>query len=181
MVSSTTALTLPRLPGLMLSEASLGDGIDVWAMLREIGPGENGFGNEGFDVPYSHFQSYLQRRIDMKLGVDLHDGRVPMTTYWLFSGQKPVALCKLRHRLTDSLRRVGGHIGYCVRPTERRKGFGRAVLALALLAAGEQGIDRVLITCNEDNRPSRRVVERNGGVLDRNESGLSYYWVSRQA
>ena len=150
-------------------------------MLREIGPGENGFGNDGFDVPYSQFQAYLQRRIDMKLGYDLPDGRVPMTTYWLFSGPRPVALCKMRHRLTNSLRRVGGHIGYCVRPTERGRGYGNAALGLTLLAAGERNIDPILITCNEDNEPSRRVAERNGGVFDRSESGLSYYWISVQA
>jgi predicted acetyltransferase len=177
-VSSLATLTLPKYSGLTLCEAAVGDGIDVWSMLREIGPGENGFGNEGFDVPYSHFQSYLQRRMDMKRGFELPDGRVPMTTYWLYSGQKPVALCKLRHRLTDSLRRVGGHIGYCVRPSERGKGFGNAVLALVLVAAGEKGLHEILITCNQGNVPSRRVVERNGGILDRIESGLCYYWIS---
>lgn len=172
-------LTSPHLPGFSLREASLDDGIEVWAMLREIGPGENGFGNEGYDVPYSHFRSYLQRRMDMKLGLELPDGRVPQTTYWLLSGEKPVAVSKLRHRLTESLRRVGGHIGYSVRPTERGRRYGNAVLALTLLAAREEEIDPILITCNEDNTPSRHIVERNGGVLERIESGVSYYWVTQ--
>jgi len=172
-----SGVTSPNFPGFSLREASLSDGIDVWSMLREIGPGENGFGNEGYEVPYSHFQSFLQRRLDMKQGLELPDGRVPMTTYWMFSGEKPVALCKLRHRLTDSLRRIGGHIGYCVRPTERGKSYGNAVLALTLQAACEKGIDPILITCTEDNIPSRRVVERNGGLLDRFDSGVAYYWV----
>ncbi len=178
-VSPECGLTSPHLPGLSLREASMSDGSGVWVMLREIGPGENGFGNEGYDVPYSHFRSYLQRRIDMKLGLDLPDGRVPQTTYWLFSREKPVATAKLRHRLTDSLRRVGGHIGYSVRPTERGKSYGNAVLALTLLAACEKDIEPILITCNEGNAPSRRIVERNGGVLERIESGVSYYWVTQ--
>ena len=152
----------------------MSDGIGVWVMLREIGPGENGFGNEGYDVPYSHFRSYLQRRIDMKLGLDLPDGRVPQTTYWLFSREKPVATAKLRHRLTDSLRRIGGHIGYSVRPTER----GKNRLCGCSFSL-EKDIEPILITCNEGNAPSRRIVERNGGVLERIESGVSYYWVTQ--
>ena len=115
----------------------------------------------------------------MNLGLDLADGRVPQTTYWLFSREKPVAIGKLRHRLTDSLRRVGGHIGYSVRPTERGRSYGNAVLALTLLAAREKEIDPILITCHEDNARSRRIVERNGGTLERIESGVSYYWVTQ--
>jgi len=177
----TPDITDERFPGLVLREASLDDGIEIWAMLREIGPGENGFGNEGYDVPFSHFRTHLQRRIDMKLGVNLPDGRVPMTTYWLFHGTMPVALTKLRHALTDSLRRVGGHIGYCVRPTRRGAGYGTAALALTIIAARRRGIDGVLLTCKEENVPSRRVIERNSGRLDRKESGLCYYWIETRA
>jgi len=167
----------PDYPNLVLREASLDDGIDVWSMIREIGPGENGFGNEGHSVAYSSFQTYLQGRIDMRDGADLPDGRVPMTTYWLFRRDRPVAMCKLRHHLTDSLRRVGGHIGYCVRPSERRKGYGTALLALALQAAGGCDIPRLLITCNSDNLASRRIAESNGGVLEGVVEGIAYYWV----
>jgi predicted acetyltransferase len=165
------------LPGLELREASSHDGIEVWAMVREIGPGENGFGNQGYDVPYSKFKTYLQQRLEMKAGVNLPDGHVPMTTYWLFAGDTPVGMCKLRHRLTASLRRVGGHIGYCVRPSERGKGYGNALLRLVLMAAAEVGIDEVLVTCNADNLISRKVAEHNGGELEKVDAGVAYYWI----
>ena len=170
-------ITSSRYPGLTLREASLRDGIEVWSMLREIGPGENGFGNEGHRVPFSGFVSYLHGRLDMKNGIDLPDGRVRMTTYWLFAGERPVAMCKLRHVLTESLRRVGGHIGYCVRPSERGRGYGTAVLHLVLRAAAALGIDEVLVTCQEDNLPSRRAAERNDAEIEQVESGIVYYWI----
>lgn len=167
-----------RFPDLMLRETSLDDGIDIWLMLREIGPGENGFGNEGASVPFSHFATYLQRRRDMQAGVNLPDGLVAMTTYWLFRGDAPVGMSKLRHKLTDSLRRIGGHVGYCVRPSERGNGYGNAVLALTLLAAKTLGLKELLITCRADNTASRRVAERNGGEFDGTADGIAYYWIA---
>jgi predicted acetyltransferase len=152
--------------------------MELWTMLREIGPGENGYCNDGYDVPFSRFESYLQRRVDMRNGRGLRRGRVPMTTYWLFDGERPVGVSKLRHHLNDSLRRVGGHIGYCVRPTERRKGYGTAMLGLTLGKARARGIGRVLITCREDNLPSRRIIEKNGGVLERVRDGICHYWIT---
>lgn len=166
-------------PSLRLKEADPRDGIDVWVMLREIGPGENGFGNEGCTVPFSRFIEFLRDRVDMKPGRGLPPGRVPMTTYWLYDGRKPVAMSKLRHRLNESLLRVGGHIGYCVRPTERRKGYGTRLLALTLVAAREVGIAPVLLTCHEDNVASRLIIERNNGILDCVAEGVCHYWVGR--
>ena len=153
-------------------------GMDVWMMLREIGPGENGFGNEGYDVPLSQFGEFLRSRVDMHLGRNLAPGRVPMTTYWLYDGPKPIAVSKLRHRLNESLRRVGGHVGYCVRPSERGKGYGTLLLGLTLVAARKRGLRRLLLTCNQDNAASRRVIERNGGRLSSIRGGVCYFWVA---
>ena len=178
-------VTIAEYPGLRLVEASKCAGaeqgaLDVWTMLREIGPGENGFGNEGYDVPFSRFGDYLCGRVAMKLGRNLRPGRVPMTTFWLYDGHTPVAVSKLRHRLNESLRRVGGHIGYCVRPSKRGKGYGTGLLALTLVAAQELGLALVLITCNADNTASRRIVEHNGGTLSGMAEGVCYYWVSTE-
>lgn len=79
-----------------------------------------------------------------------------------------VGMIDIRHRLNDHLRLYGGHIGYSVRPDERRKGYAKRMLALALPEAKKRGIDRVLVTCDDDNEGSRRTIEANGGRFERN-------------
>jgi len=102
--------------------------------------------------------------------VGLPDGWVPGTTYWLIrDGKTIVAQSNLRHRLTPSLERVGGHIGYATRPSERRKGYGTLLCALTLQKARELGLKRVLITCDADNLASARIIEKNGGRLENQE------------
>ena len=71
---------------------------------------------------------------------------------------------RLRHTLSPQLLIEGGHIGYDIRPTRRGKGHATRILELALLRAPSRGITRVLVTCNEDNAASVRVIQQNGGV-----------------
>lgn len=94
-----------------------------------------------------------------------------------------VGMIDLRHRLNDFLAEYGGHIGYSVRPDERRKGYAKQMLALALSQAKERGINRVLVTCDEDNVASARTIQANGGVFERNtwleaeKQTVSRYWI----
>jgi len=75
---------------------------------------------------------------------------------------------KLTFRPTINARYLhsGGHIGYEIRPSKRRQGYGTALLRLALDKARERGLDQVLLTCDEDNLGSRKVIEANGGRLE---------------
>jgi predicted acetyltransferase len=165
-------------PQLVLHPASLRDGIEIWSMIQEIGPGENGFHNEGYEIPYSRFTDFLRRVTDARLGRGLPRGYVPQTTYWAYVGTRPVGVAKLRHRLTDALRVTGGHIGYAIRPSERGKGYGTKLLRQTLTRAAEMGITEVLITVNENNVPSWKLVERNYGRLVRRADGKRYYEVA---
>ena len=72
----------------------------------------------------------------------------------------------IRHRLNDALRQIGGHIGYAVRYGEWGKGYATQMLRLAMLEAGKLGISRVLVTCNDTNLASARVMEKNGLVME---------------
>jgi predicted acetyltransferase len=83
----------------------------------------------------------------------------------------------IRHRLTDHLREIGGHIGYDIRPSARQRGHATAMFAAALPVARSLGITRALLTCDEDNIASRKVIEANGGVLEDKSSGKLRYWV----
>jgi len=102
-------------------------------------------------------------------------GYVPATTLWLTDGPEYLGRIAIRHRLTDRLRRAGGHIGYDVRPSARRRGYATAMLREALPVAHGLGITTAVLTCDLDNAVSRRVIERNGGVLqDRHENKWRY-------
>ena len=105
------------------------------------------------------------------------DGRVPQTTLWWVSGNEYLGRISIRHWLTASLREIGGHIGYDIRPSARQRGYATAMLAAALPVARSLGIDRALLTCDEDNVFSRKVIEANGGMLEDNRHGKLRYWV----
>lgn len=160
-----------------LRECSLSDGNDVLEMLREIGPGENGYQNNAYSINDENFKDAIFRWIGVSRGIGLKPEFVPQTLYWLFIDGSPVGTAKLRQYLNDSLRIIGGHIGYCVRPSERGKGYGNILLAETLKKAAEINIPRALFTCNEDNAASRRVIENNGGVLECIIKGKCHYWI----
>ncbi len=105
-------------------------------------------------------------------------GFVPSTELWWTDGKAFLGRVGIRHRLTPNLRETGGHIGYDVRPSARRRGHATAMLRQALIVAQGLGIERALITCDVDNVASRAVIERNGGVLEDERSGKLRFWVS---
>ncbi len=104
-------------------------------------------------------------------------GYVAQTTLWWVEDETYLGRVGIRHRLTPSLLEVGGHIGYDVRPTARRRGHATAMLAAALPVARALGIDRALLTCDFDNEGSRKVILSAGGVLEDQRGGKLRYWV----
>ena len=95
-------------------------------------------------------------------------GFVPATTMLCVrkSDDRVVGMIDIRHQLNDHLLMFGGHIGYSVRPDERRKGYATAMLGLGLEKTATLGLKRVLVTCNKDNEASRRTILAHGGVLE---------------
>ena len=93
-------------------------------------------------------------------------GRVPETVLWLVDGGTYVGRLSIRHELNEYLSLIGGHIGYDIRPSLRRRGYGMQILRLALPHARALGLARVLVTCDETNIASRKIIEANGGLLE---------------
>ncbi|MEQ6901623.1 GNAT family N-acetyltransferase [Nocardioides sp. YIM 152588] len=109
--------------------------------------------------------------------------RVASTYYWIAEGdgapgEELVGFLNTRHELNDFLLDQGGHIGYSVRPSRRREGHAGRALAGALEDARRLGLDRVLVTCDDDNEASARTIERNGGVLEDVRGIKRRYWIS---
>lgn len=108
-------------------------------------------------------------------------GRVPHTMLFGLVAAELVGRVSVRHELTPALRDVGGHIGYGVRPGHRRRGYASALLAAGLVVLRDLGIERALVTCDEDNVASVRTIERNRGklenVVSRPDGAKRRYWI----
>ena len=105
-------------------------------------------------------------------------GRVPNTHFWVAEGDELVGYLHLRHELNEWLLDQGGHIGYSVRPSRRRQGHATRALALGVRRAHELGIERVLVTCDDDNAGSRATIERCGGMLEDVRGEKRRYWIT---
>ncbi|MFC2077909.1 GNAT family N-acetyltransferase [Candidatus Bipolaricaulota bacterium] len=116
------------------------------------------------DPDWSHAE-IVQRFAAWSQGEGLDDGWVPSTTLFLIDEGRILGVVNLRHRLNDFLRRIGGHVGFAVRPSARNRGHGARLLEAAKLRAREMKIERLLVTCDEANAASSRVIEKCGGLL----------------
>ena len=108
---------------------------------------------------------------------------VPADTFFLIDNSaKILGSIQIRHMLNDYLFNYGGHIGYGVRPTERRKNYAKTMLSLALKKCREKNINRILITCDKDNIASAKTIISNSGILENevmeNNTLKQRYWIS---
>jgi predicted acetyltransferase len=108
-------------------------------------------------------------------------GWVHCTYRWIVEDDTHLGAIALRHELNDFLLEAGGHIGYSIRPSARRRGLATWALARTLERARAMGLHRVLLTCDPDNTASARTIERNGGQLadtrDTSDGPKRRYWI----
>lgn len=112
------------------------------------------------------FADYIHRLEDWSKGLNLPGKFVPNTFLVGVVNGQIVGRLSLRHTFNNFLHRFGGHIGYGVIPSQRKRGYAAEMLKQSLPIARSLGIEEVLVTCDDDNIPSRRVIEKNGGVLE---------------
>jgi len=129
------------------------------------------------------YQDWLdfEGRLSRKYGADYVLSTVRLAVR--AGDDRVVGIIDFRHQLTPFLLRFGGNIGYSVLPGERGKGYAREMLRLMLACCQEQGLEKVLVTCDRENIPSARTILANGGVLENevpDEAGLSESgWIQR--
>ena len=114
----------------------------------------------------ANFGSFLEELRDFSSGRNLKPGMVPQSTFWLIDNREFIGRASIRHFLNENLTRVGGHIGYEIRPARRGRGYGKLILRMALRKARDLGIDRALVTCDSTNVASRKIIEASGGAFE---------------
>jgi predicted acetyltransferase len=108
----------------------------------------------------------------------LPGGIVHTTHLWWVDGDTYLGRLSIRHQLTPWLRELGGHIGYVVRPSARGRGHATAMLRAGMPWARRLGIEYALVTCDDTNVASRKVIEACGGVFDDQREQKLRYWVA---
>lgn len=114
-------------------------------------------------------------------------GLVACTTFWAVVDGEVAGRISFRHELNENLREFGGHIGYEVRPSLRRRGIAKEMLRLTLETPLARSIGRLLLTCAPNNIASNRTILANGGKLTATkfvakwQRDTNYYWIDLTA
>lgn len=133
------------------------------------------------------FEEALERCLNMKNEEYAKSiNRVPGKTFLLIrkNDNKIVGTINIRWNLSEKMLEFGGHIGYGIRPTERRKGYNKIQLYLVLLEAQKLNLDKVMIDCSVDNLGSDKTIKALGGILERCEldeadnTMTNVYWIN---
>jgi predicted acetyltransferase len=140
----------------------------------------------GFGPPDGQaWSDYLDDLQAQRRGRRVPPGRVESSFLVADVGGAIVGRSSLRHELNDDLRRNGGHVGYGVRPAHRRRGYATEILRQSLVILRALGVERVLVTCDDDNVGSATVIERCGGVLEDvvparsvDDAPIRRYWIA---
>lgn len=118
------------------------------------------------DFEHNDFAALLRRLDDFAKGINIPEGFVSSSTFWLIEDGEIVGVSNLRHYLNERIRHCGGHIGLGIRPSYRGRGLSKVLMALTIQEARKRGIGELHIHCHKHNQASARMIISNGGVLD---------------
>lgn len=151
-----------------------------------VAHGETYVNGDGGAHQAKNYDQWLKKEKQNHLGVNLDENKVPGTTYLYIENKKIVGMINIRHCLNDFLLMKGGHIGYSVLPSQRKKGYATAMLKEAIEICKRWDIYPILITCDKENMASRKTIEKCGGKLeneyydqDKNETILRF-WIGEE-
>jgi predicted acetyltransferase len=136
----------------------------------------------GYDT-FESWSDYVHKLEERSRGLSLAPGWVPATFLVAIAGEDIVGRASIRHRLNDYLASAGGHVGYCVLPEFRGRGYATEILRQSVNIARSKGIHRVLVTCDVNNVTSARAIEKCSGrfesVVEDPKEGVQKrrYWI----
>ncbi len=153
------------------------DGPLVYRLLQRVPAHENGFYNGANGLSYEEYKKWLLRRNEIQHGINLEEGAVAESTYWLIVNDIPVGIGKIRHKLTPALKKHGGSISYSIAPQYRNNGYGTVLLSLLLEQAKSMEVPELLVMIYNYNYPSEKVIIKNGGIFcGKTELRTYYQW-----
>ncbi len=134
-------------------------------------------------LDYSDFGAMVNYLNDLSVGKNLKAGQVECSTFWLLNNNgRMLGVSNIRHKLNEELYEYGGHVGYGIRPCDRSHGYGTEILRLSIEKLKVIGVDKIRITCDESNKPSEKVILKNGGVFDsicmRDNVTVKRFWIT---
>ena len=163
-----------------LKEANVDDTEKEYQFLKDTPTNENGFENKYYGLSYEDFiNQALPQIIEVSKGIDLPNGYVPETFYFLWDDNNIVGLFKIRHYLTDYLRNGAGHIGYGIHKNYRGKGYASKGLALAIEKAKDIIKENELyLSVHVDNLASLKVQLNNEACIHHSDEKEHYTRIS---
>lgn len=125
-------------------------------------------GSGGLNKYVNNYEEWLQK-LETYRTMSPTEEKVPALTYFLIreNDNKIIGMVNIRLTLNERLKHSGGHIGYGIRPTERRKGYNKMNLYLALEVCQQHGIEQAMLTCDKSNLGSSKTMQALGGKLQR--------------
>ena len=144
------------------------DAIDYISEFLKYGSDINGTGlldRYLKEESYENWLIYLSRVQNKNYAYSINF--VPNKTFFLIRSRdnKIVGMINIRLELNEKLKNSGGHIGYSIRPTERRKGYNKINLYLGLEKCYEYNIENVWLDCVISNLGSVKTIQALGGKL----------------
>ena len=161
---------------LYLKAASSEDIEKEYLYITSLPEDENGFTNPNVGISKEEFENIvLPRMLNHSKGIDLPQGYVSCTEFFLWEDDEIVGLFRIRHELNDFLRESAGHIGYGIKKEYRGKGYATKGLALTIEKAREIiKEDEIYMSVHKDNPASLQVQLKNGAYIH-HEDDKKYY------
>ncbi len=175
------------MPHIILEKPTIERKSDAIEFINEfIQHNSNINGTGALDSNVNNYECWLASLDDKEKGIRTDGLYGSDTTYFAVRtcDNRIVGMVNIRHELNDYLFNYGGHIGNCVRPSERKKGYGTEILYLGAIKCLELGINKILVTVNVENTGSIKVIENNLGILDncveKDGDKIFRYWIDAE-
>jgi len=165
-----------------LREVNLEDKEKIWQYREEFLQESDHVAGAAYLDKAKTFEEWYEVLQKSKSEETVPEGWVPAMTYVAVDEEENIlGIINFRFKLNEFLLHRGGHIGYSVRKSERRKGYAKEMVRFCLLEAKERGIKRVLITCNAENIASENTIKANGGKLENivmdDDEQVKRFWI----